>query len=333
MTGALLSVKDLCVQIPTREGIIRPADSVSWEIDRGETLVILGESGSGKSVTAQAIAGILPDPAKVTSGTVHFDGRSVLDDRRFQQSLRGKRIGVVFQNPLTGLNPGMTVGKQITEMFRVHSDLGKREAWERAVDLLRLVQIPDPKDRVTRYPHELSGGMRQRVMIAIALSQDPELLIADEPTTALDATVQAQVIQMLQRIQQELGTAIVLITHDIGVASAMATNVVVMYAGRVVEQGDAFDVLRSPRHPYTQGLLSSVPTVEGRAELRAIRGAPPRLHQLAPGCAFAPRCDFATDACDRGVPPLETVADRTLVACLRAEELSAGQVTGTEGAR
>jgi oligopeptide/dipeptide ABC transporter ATP-binding protein len=304
---------------------------VSWEIDRGETLVILGESGSGKSVTAQAIAGILPAPAKVTAGEVYFNGRSVLEDRRFQQSLRGKRIGVVFQNPLTGLNPGMTVGKQITEMFRVHSDLGKRAAMERAVELLALVQIPDPKDRVTRYPHELSGGMRQRVMIAIALSQEPELLIADEPTTALDATVQAQVIQMLQRIQEELGTAIVLITHDIGVASAMATNVVVMYAGRVVEQGDAYDVLRSPRHPYTQGLLSSVPTVELRSELRAIRGTPPKLYELAPGCAFAPRCDFATEACDAIVPPLESVGGLSLAACLRAEELASSSATGIGG--
>ena len=333
MTTPLLSVKDLCVEIPTREGLIRPADSVSWEIDRGETLVILGESGSGKSVTAQAIAGILPEPVKVTSGSVHFDGRSVLDDRRFQQSLRGKRIGVVFQNPLTGLNPGMTVGKQITEMFRVHSDLAKREARERAIELLKLVQIPDPKDRVTRYPHELSGGMRQRVMIAIALSQDPELLIADEPTTALDATVQAQVIEMLQGIQQELGTSIVLITHDIGVASAMATNVVVMYAGRVVEQGGAFDVLRAPRHPYTQGLLSSVPTIERRSELRAIRGAPPKLHELAPGCAFAPRCDFATEACDLVVPPLENVGAGTLAACIRADEIVMDSALGSKGAR
>ncbi|MPZ63333.1 MAG: ATP-binding cassette domain-containing protein [Propionibacteriales bacterium] len=324
----LLRVSDLTVEFPTREGVIRPADGVTWELEEGRTLVILGESGSGKSVSTQAVGGILPYPGRVVGGRVEYKGEDLLTNRRLRQRLRGKEIAMVFQDPLSSLNPGLRVGGHIVEMFKVHGNISRAEAWQRAVELLDLVQIPDPEDRVQRYPHELSGGMRQRVMLAIAVSQQPSILIADEPTTALDATVQAQIIDTVRDLQRNLGTAIVLITHDIGVAAAFADDIAVMYGGRVVERGSATDVLRRPRHPYTEALLSSVPHVEGRRELAPIPGAPPRLHELPSGCAFHPRCQYAKESCTRQVPELRPLAGGgRLVACDLSEQLYAGVET------
>lgn len=324
----LLRVRDLTVEFPTREGVIRPADGVTWELEESETLVIIGESGSGKSVSAQAVGGILPYPGRVVGGSVEYKGEDLLVNRRLRRRLRGKEIAMVFQDPLSSLNPGLRVGGHIMEMFKVHGNISRTEARQRAIDLLEIVQIPDPEDRVKRYPHELSGGMRQRVMLAIAISQQPSILIADEPTTALDTTVQAQIIDTLRNLQHQLGTAVVLITHDIGVASAFADNIAVMYAGRVVERGSATEVLRRPRHPYTEALLLSVPYVEGRRELAPIRGAPPRLHDLPSGCAFHPRCQHAKASCTREVPELRPPAGgRRLVACDLSEQIYAGVET------
>lgn len=318
----LLRVHDLQVEFPTRDGVIRPADGVSWEVRAGRTLVIVGESGSGKSVSAQAIAGILPWPGRVVAGRVEYQGTDLLTDRRLRKRLRGTEIAMVFQDPMTNLNPGLRVGAQIVEMFKAHSDMSRTEAWRRARELLDLVRIPDAADRVRRYPHELSGGMRQRVMLAIALSQQPSILIADEPTTALDTTVQAQIIETLGGLQDDLGTAIVLITHDIGLAAALADDVAVMYAGRVVERGPASEVLRQPRHPYTEALLSSVPRVEERTQLNPIPGAPPRLHELPAGCAFHPRCRHAQDSCTTRVPQLRSLlTHERLVACDLSEQI------------
>ncbi|GIG85813.1 dipeptide/oligopeptide/nickel ABC transporter ATP-binding protein [Plantactinospora endophytica] len=292
-----LQVRDLRVRFRTEDGVVRAVDGLSFGVERGRTLGIVGESGSGKSVTSLAVLG-LHDPRRTEiSGEILVGGRDVvgLSDAECRR-LRGRDMAMVFQDPLSALHPYYSVGRQIAEAYRVHHpEAGRRAAWRRAVDMLDRVGIPQPARRAEQYPHEFSGGMRQRVMIAMALVNDPDLLVADEPTTALDVTVQAQILDLLADLQSEFNSAIVLITHDLGVVSQVADDVLVMYAGRAVEHGNVEQVLRRPQHPYTWGLLSSVPSLRGdaSADLVPIRGNPPSLINLPPGCAFHPRCRYA----------------------------------------
>jgi peptide/nickel transport system ATP-binding protein len=304
----LLEVQDLRVHFQTGGGVVKAVDGVSWHVDAGETLAIVGESGSGKSVSAMTLLGLVPSPpATFPSGRVLLEGRSLLDmPEQKQRRLRGKDIAMIFQDPLTALNPVFRVGEQIAEMVRTHQDIGKMAAKKRAVELLDEVGIPDPRLRATQFPHEFSGGMRQRAMIAMALANDPKVLIADEPTTALDVTVQAQIMSLLEKLQAERDTAIVLITHDLGLVAAHADRIMVMYAGRVVEEGGNDEIFAAPRHAYTHGLLSSLTRMDhARPEkLEPIPGQPPNLARVPQGCAFHPRCPFATDACRVEVPLL-----------------------------
>jgi oligopeptide/dipeptide ABC transporter ATP-binding protein len=302
---SLLEVEDLSVEFPTEDGLIRAVRGVSWALGPGETLGIVGESGSGKSVTSLAIMGLLPRSARV-GGSVRFRGKELLglsDDGL--SSIRGKGIAMVFQDPMTSLNPVYTAGYQIAETLRAHHDLSKQAARERAIELLDIVGIPSPEQRVDNYPHELSGGMRQRVVIAIAMANDPEVIIADEPTTALDVTVQAQILEALEKATDETGAALLLITHDLGVIAGHADRVGVMYAGRLVETGTVEDIFYEPRMPYTLGLLGSLPRMDRReTRLTPITGAPPSLLNLPPGCPFTPRCPMAAAICDEEEPPL-----------------------------
>jgi oligopeptide transport system ATP-binding protein len=324
--AALLEVDGLAVEFRTPDGVVRAVNGVSFSVEAGETLAVLGESGSGKSVTAQAVMGLLDSPpAFVTAGAVRYRGRDLLaagDEER--RRVRGRSLAMVFQDPLTALNPVFTVGFQLGEMFRVHQGAGRAEARRRAVGLLERVGIPSARERLSDYPHHFSGGMRQRVMIAMALALGPEVLLADEPTTALDVTVQAQILDLLGDLQAETGMGLVLITHNLGVAAETADRVVVMYAGRVVETGPAAEVLVSPRHPYTLGLLRSVPR-GGRSQgrLDPIPGAPPSLAAIPSGCPFHPRCPFATDRCPAELPGLDPLpgAPGRRSACFYAEDL------------
>jgi peptide/nickel transport system ATP-binding protein len=303
---ALLAVEDLRVSFRTRGGIVRAVDGLSLEVGTKEVLGIVGESGSGKSVAMYSILGLVRDQNVTISGRVRFQGRELLGLRDTElRSVRGRQIGMIFQDPMTAMTPVFTVGWQIAEQVRAHTDLSRRAARARAVELLAEVGIPDPRRRVDSYPHEMSGGMRQRVVIAMALSCNPKLLIADEPTTALDVTTQAQILDLMRRLQQRHGSSIVIITHDMGVISDLADRVVVMYAGRPVEVGGKRAVIRSPQHPYTWGLLGAVPRISGpqsgmrHRRLATIRGAPVSPVDLPPGCAFAPRCDCRFEACDQ----------------------------------
>jgi oligopeptide transport system ATP-binding protein len=322
----LLEVEELEVEFRTPDGVVRAVNGVSFTVSGGETLAVLGESGSGKSVTAQAVMGLLDTPpAFVTNGSVRFRGRDLLtagDEER--RRVRGRGMAMVFQDPLTALNPVFTVGFQLGEMFRVHEGADRGEARARALALLERVGIPSAGERLNDYPHHFSGGMRQRVVIAMALALGPDLLLADEPTTALDVTVQAQILDLLSGLRAETGMGIVLITHDLGVAAEVADRVAVMYAGRVVETGAAAEVLVSPRHPYTLGLLRSVPR-GGRdaGRLDPIPGSPPSLARMPPGCPFHPRCPFARDRCRTEIPPLDPVpsAPGRRSACFYAEEV------------
>ena len=305
---ALLEVDDLKVSFKTDDGVVQAVRGVSFEVDRGKTLGIVGESGSGKSVSTQTLTG-LTRGAQV-SGQARFDGVDLLtaSDKQLR-AIRGVRIGMIFQDPLTSLHPAYSVGWQIVEMIRSHKkDVSKKAAKERAVELLGLVGIPKPRQRVDDYPHQFSGGMRQRVMIAMAMALNPDLLIADEPTTALDVTVQAQVLDVMRRLQEEFGTAIVLITHDLGVVAEMADDVVVMYAGRVAERASRRDTFYANHHPYTEGLLASLPRRDSVGErLLPIKGAPPSLINLPAGCPFAPRCPYAFARCHEETPELTEV--------------------------
>ncbi|MBO1329775.1 ABC transporter ATP-binding protein [Streptomyces sp. VRA16 Mangrove soil] len=306
----LLDVRDLGVEFSTRAGRLRAVDGVSWTLRRGRTLAILGESGSGKSVSTQAITGILDSPpGEVTGGQALFDGMDLLRlTARERRGVVGSRISLVFQDALSALNPVHTVGRQIAELYRVHRGTSRKDAMRQAADMLDRVGIPGARARVHDYPHQFSGGMRQRVMIAMALALGPEVLIADEPTTALDVTVQAQILELLAESQADTDMGVVLITHDLGVAAEIADDLVVMYAGRVVESGPTADVLGDPQHPYTQGLLESVPTAETRGqELPAIPGTPPDLLRLPSGCPFRPRCPHAHDRCTTERPELVPV--------------------------
>jgi peptide/nickel transport system ATP-binding protein/oligopeptide transport system ATP-binding protein len=307
----LLSVRDLRVEFATSGGVVTAVDGASFEVGAGETVALLGESGSGKSVTAQAVMGIVPKPAgRVCGGSISYDGRDLLAPG-VAKGLRGREIAMVFQDPLSSLNPVFRVGAQIGEMFRRHRGASRREARAAALDLMKRVGIPAASKRLDDYPHQFSGGMRQRVMIAMALALSPRLLIADEPTTALDVTVQAQIMDLLRRLQAEEGMSLVLITHDLGVVADVADRVVLMYAGRVVESGPLREVYEHSAHPYTAGLMASVPALEGpRDRLVPIQGSPPDLLSLPSGCSFRPRCRYADTQCADVQPDLRSLPDR-----------------------
>ena len=323
-SAPLLQVKDLKVEFHTREGVARAVNGVDFTLEAGKTLGILGESGCGKSVTAQAIMGILDmPPARIAGGQVLLSGVDILqlpEDKR--RSVRADKIGMVFQDALSSLNPVFNVGWQLGELFRKHRGYSKRDAKAEAVRLLELVGIPDAERRVTDFPHQFSGGMRQRVMIAMALALDPDVLIADEPTTALDVTVQAQIMRLLADLQQQRQMGLILITHDIGVVADVADEICVMYAGRAVEQADVYSIYAKPAHPYTKALLESIPRVDMKGqELRTIRGLPPNLTRIPRGCAFHPRCRFARDRCLQDVPPLYEVDGVRRSACHYYQEV------------
>ena len=320
--AALLDVRGLTVEFRTRDGVARAADGVDLRVERGRTLAVIGESGCGKSVTAAAIMGIVAPPGQVTAGQIAFNGVDLvgLDDKA-RRALRGTQMAMVFQDAPSALNPVMQVGKQIAEMFRVHQGMSRKEAFARAVELMDSVRIPSAAARARDFPHQLSGGMRQRVMIAMAIALGPQLLIADEPTTALDVTVQAQILDLLAELKRELDMSVLLITHDLGVASQAADDVVVMYAGRVAERGPVDEVFAEPGHPYTRALLDSVPGRQAAGELPAIPGMPPQLTRMPPGCAFAPRCGFAQALCVAAVPQLREFGQGRDVACVRAAEV------------
>ncbi len=312
---ALLEVNDLKTHFFTREGVVRAVDGISFEVESGKTLGIVGESGCGKSVTALSIMGLIPKPpARIVDGSVVFDGRDLTKLREKQlEDVRGREIAMIFQDPMTSLNPTLTIGTQITETIRRHYDVSKQQARKKAVELLEEVQIPRAADRLDDYPHRFSGGMRQRVMIAIALSCDPKLLIADEPTTALDVTVQAAVLDLLDDLRQAHEMAMILITHDMGVVAESADDIVVMYGGQIVEQASVNDLFDRPEHPYTEALLGALPQIEGEGiragRLTAIPGRPPDLKNPPPACRFAPRCKYANanDTCTTVMPELREI--------------------------
>ncbi len=316
MIEPLLSVEHLRIEVPTRRGILVAVDDISLTIDPGEVLGVVGESGAGKSLTGAAIIGLLEPPLRIAGGQIHFAGRRI-DDLPYEamRRIRGKEIGAIFQDPLTSLNPLYTVGQQLVETIRTHLDLGPAAARERAVALLGEVGIAAAEQRIDHYPHQFSGGMRQRVVIALALAANPRLVIADEPTTALDVSIQAQIIALLKRLCRDHGTAIMLVTHDMGVIAETADRVAVMYAGRIVEIGPVRAIVREPHHPYTVGLMQSIPRVGGKRErLRQIDGAMPRLDEIPPGCPFHPRCREAFERCRIERPDL-LMAPGTAAAC------------------
>ncbi|MFF8288026.1 ABC transporter ATP-binding protein [Streptomyces sp. NPDC016309] len=319
----LLEVRDLYVEFRTRDGIARAVNGVTYSVDAGETLAVLGESGSGKSVTAQAVMGILDTPpGRITGGEVLFQGQDLLtlkEDAR--RAVRGARMAMIFQDALSSLNPVLTVGDQLGEMFVVHRGMSRKDARAKAVELMDRVRIPGAAQRVSQYPHQFSGGMRQRIMIAMAMALEPALIIADEPTTALDVTVQAQVMELLAGLQREIGMGLILITHDLGVVADVADRIAVMYAGRIVETAPVHDIYKSAAHPYTEGLLRSIPRLDRKGkELYAIKGLPPNLTAIPPGCPFHPRCPRARDVCRVDVPPLYRVAEDRRSACHFWEE-------------
>jgi oligopeptide transport system ATP-binding protein len=315
----LLEVDGLRTVFRGARGPVAAVNDVSFHIDAGETVGVVGESGSGKSVTALSLMRLIPDPpGRIDSGAVRFKGRDILSlGARDMRGLRGKDIAMIFQDPMTSLNPMVRVERQMTEGIRLHLGLGKRAARDRAIDMLRMVGIPDAERRLRDYPHQFSGGMRQRVVIAIALSCDPALVLADEPTTALDVTIQAQILELMRSLTRERDTAVMLITHDLGVVAGMCERILVMYGGSIVEEASRRDTFYNPRHPYTIGLLRSVPRLDRpRAErLPQIEGLPPDLSRLPAGCAFHPRCPFATDLCRQSTPRLREVGDGHRVAC------------------
>jgi peptide/nickel transport system ATP-binding protein len=339
MTGAradetVLEVKNLQTVFFTNSGLFKAVDDVSFTVRRGETLAIVGESGCGKSVSALSIMRLVPDPpGRIVGGTVKLEGTDLLgvSDAEMRK-IRGNRISMIFQEPMTSLNPVMRIGDQITEVVQLHRSMTNKEAWTQAVEMLRVVRIPEPERRAQEYPHQLSGGMRQRAMIAMALACRPALLIADEPTTALDVTIQAQILALIVDLQKRLGTGLILITHDLGVVAQTAQRVIVMYAGKKVEEATVEALFENPRHPYTRGLMASMPAVisfgakenmEQDVRLNEIPGMVPSLTNLPPGCAFAPRCPLAIDRCRAEYPQLRDFGDHHFAACWRAEELVA----------
>ncbi len=344
--ATLLSVHNLKTYFYTDEGVVRAVDGLTYELHEGETLGIVGESGCGKSVHALSVMRLIPTPpGKVVEGEILFSGTNLLRlPEEEMRKIRGNRIAMIFQEPMTSLNPVLTIGEQIAEAVMLHQGLAKKEAYDRAVEMLEKVKIPLARERVRDYPHQFSGGMRQRVMIAMALSCNPSILMADEPTTALDVTIQAQILDLMRDLQQEFHMAIILITHNLGVVAEMADNVVVMYAGRPVEHASVHDTFRDPRHPYTWGLLHSIPKLYERKErLIPIEGQPPSLIDLPPGCTFAPRCPFAMEVCVRADPPEYPIAADHYARCYlhsehateedRKAAVAAGLAASTRGRR
>jgi len=322
----LLSIRDLRTYFYTDEGVVRAVDGVSYDVYPGEIVGLVGESGCGKTVSALSILRLIPQPpGKIVSGEIWFEGQDLLklDDDAIR-SIRGNRIGMVFQEPMTSLNPVLTIGRQLTEPLEVHLKMDRERARRRAIELLEMVGIPEPERRIEHYPHQFSGGMRQRVMIAMALACTPRLLLADEPTTALDVTIQAQILELMTRLTRELGTAVIIITHNLGVVARYADRVNVMYAGKIVESASAQELYHRPRHPYTLGLLRSVPRLDQprKAKLDPIEGFPPDLVHMPPGCAFQPRCRFAVERCKVETPPLMLVGDNHLSACWEWQRLA-----------
>ena len=317
--AAMLEIKDLRTQFHTREGLVYAVNGVSYTLDEGETLGIVGESGCGKSVSVLSLMRLIPQPpGRIAGGQALFQGRDLLKMSAEEiRHVRGAQIGMVFQDPMTSLNPVLTIGRQVTEGLELHMGMSKQQARDRAAELLTMVGIPQAADRLNDYPHQFSGGMRQRVMISMALSCTPQLLIADEPTTALDVTIQAQIIELVKRLRDELGMAIIWITHDLGVVAGLAKRVLVMYAGFIIEEAPVKDLYADPRHPYTLGLLGSLPRVDETEHRRlvSIEGLPPDLLGLPAGCPFAPRCMFAMERCWKENPPLEPVSPGHKKAC------------------
>ena len=325
---ALLEVDELRTHFYTRDGVVRAVDGVSYRVHRGETLAVVGESGCGKSVTALSILRLIASPpGRIVSGRLMFDGRNLLElTDAGMRAIRGNEISMIFQEPMTSLNPVLTIGRQVAETLVLHQGMNREQAMQRAVEMLRRVRIPEPERRVKQYPHELSGGMRQRVMIAMALSCNPKLLIADEPTTALDVTIQAQILDLMRDLKSQTGAAIILITHDLGVVAEMAQRVAVMYAGRKVEEAGVEALFARPRHPYTRGLMDSIPRLDesgaGRTKrLAEIPGMVPSLKDEAAGCLFAPRCALASARCLQEYPPLEAKAPGHWAACWHSERV------------
>ena len=323
---ALLEIKDLQTQFFTSAGTVKAVDGVSYTVEQGETVAVVGESGSGKSVTAMSIMRLIPwPPGKIVGGSINFDGKDLLaltDDQ--MRNIRGRDIGMIFQEPMTSLNPVLTIGLQLTEPMIAHLGLSEADAMAKAVKLLGLVGISEPERRLAQYPHHLSGGMRQRVVIAMALACDPKLIIADEPTTALDVTIQAQILELMKNLTRELGVAMIIITHNLGVVARYADRVNVMYAGRIIESGVATDIYHRPRHPYTLALLKSVPRMDRQraAKLDPVDGQPPDLTKLDDGCSFRPRCRFATEECAKSFPALEEIEPGHTSACFEKENLA-----------
>jgi oligopeptide/dipeptide ABC transporter ATP-binding protein len=330
----LLEVRNLHTEFRTGAGVVPAVDGISYTVERGETVAIVGESGSGKTAGALSILRLIPDPpGRVTQGEILFAGRDLLrlSDEEIRQ-VRGADIGMIFQEPMTSLNPVLTIGRQITEALEQHRGADRVTAQKRAVDLLGLVGIADPVRRLKQYPHQLSGGMRQRIMIAIALACDPKMIIADEPTTALDVTIQAQILELMKQLTHRLDVALIIITHNLGVVARYANRVNVMYAGRIVESGPAAQIYHDPRHPYTMALLRSVPRLDRprQARLDPVDGQPPDLTRLDVGCSFRPRCRFAVEACARSRPPLQRAGEGAhLAACFRSGEIAAGAAQQT----
>ncbi len=327
---ALLEVDDLQTHFFTPNGVIRAVNGVSYHVKPGETLGVVGESGCGKSVTALSILRLVASPpGRIVGGAIRFEGRNLLDlSERQMEDIRGNDISMIFQEPMTSLNPIYTVGRQISEAIALHQKLSRKDAMDGAIDMLRRVSIPEPERRAHAFPHQMSGGMRQRVMIAMALSCNPKVLIADEPTTALDVTIQAQILDLIRDLRERLGTAVVLITHDLGVVAENADRVIVMYAGRKVEEANVDELFDHPGHPYTKGLLGSIPQLDSaawattdRPRLTEIKGMVPSLVRLPAGCAFAPRCGFATDQCRIETPPLAMPRPEHWIACWHADRV------------
>ena len=321
-TAHLLQIEALKTYFYTFEGTAKAVDDVTFSLDTGEVLGIVGESGCGKSVTAQSVMRLIPEPpGKIVHGQILFDGTDIVTLSMEQMRMvRGNRISMIFQEPMTSLNPVYTIGNQISEMYMLHEKCSKRESWGRSIEMLKKVQIPAPEKRVYEYPHQLSGGMRQRAMIAMALACNPEILIADEPTTALDVTIQAQILELMMQLKADYDTAIMMITHDLGVIAEIAERILVMYAGKVVESGPTDTIFEDPKHPYTQGLLKSIPKLgerakHGRRQLQEITGIVPSLYDLPDGCRFYPRCPHAMGICNQSVPELIEIGDSHCVRC------------------